>query len=85
VAQFSLPIFESTATQFVAADFWIGSDTVKLDKKLVLDRPILGEKGNGNQLKDNPKGESWLNGQTYVEQKMNEHMHKPLLKKHERF
>jgi hypothetical protein len=28
---------------------------------------------------------SWLNGQTYIEQKMNEHMHRPLLKKHERF
>jgi hypothetical protein len=54
--QFSLSISESAATQIVTADFWIESDTVKANKKLVLDRPILGENGNRNQHKDNPKG-----------------------------
>jgi hypothetical protein len=27
--QFRLPISESTATQFLVADFWIGSNTIK--------------------------------------------------------
>jgi len=40
----------------LAVDFWIGSDTVKLNKELVLDRPTLRENGNRNQPKDNSKG-----------------------------
>jgi len=63
-----LLIFESTTTQLLAANlwidsgavltvnFWIGSNTVKSNKKLVLDQPILGENENRNQPKDNPKG-----------------------------
>jgi hypothetical protein len=40
----------------LAVNFWIGSNTVKSNKKLVLDQPILGENENRNQPKDNPKG-----------------------------
>jgi hypothetical protein len=58
-----LPIPESAATQFEAADFRIGSDVKKTGFSVGPTYPS-GEKGNGNQLKDNPKGglgQPWSN------------------------
>jgi len=61
-----LPIPESAATQFEAADFGIGSDVKKTGFSVGPTYPS-GEKGNGNQLKDNLKGglgQPWSNIQT---------------------